>query len=78
MADCRLCRHFVRYRDISLAQLERCESLALARGHECLGWCLARDRPVTYYVGPCRAYRPRSLEPPKATLATFWPELKEV
>ena len=78
VADCRRCVYFKPSRVMNQRQAAECVELANVRGQECLGWCMKYRRGVTYYTGPCRGYRTRSLEPPKATLATFWPGLKEV
>ncbi len=79
MADCRKCVHRRPYHEMSLAEIERCKSLARARGQECLGWCTKYNRGITYWRGPCRGYENRDIaRPPRVTLADFYPGLREV
>ena len=77
MADCRRCIYFKPYRDMSLKEIEQCESLARARGEECLGWCKHYNRGVTHYLGSCPAFRNKRLAPPKVTLADWIPSLRD-
>ena len=71
-ADCRRCRHYRPYHLLTLGEVEECESLAEARGQECLGWCAKYGRGVTYYRGPCSGFQDKEgIRPPKVTLASF-------
>jgi len=64
LADCRLCRHFIKadsweWHKLPDDEKERAYILAYRRGEKLLGYCLAYRRGVTYYRGTCPRYSPK-------------------
>ena len=64
LADCRLCRHFIKadsweWHKLPDDEKKRAYILAYRRGEKLLGYCLAYRRGVTYYRGTCPRYSPK-------------------
>ncbi|MCE4625843.1 MAG: hypothetical protein F7C35_08305 [Desulfurococcales archaeon] len=58
-ADCRRCIYFIPIDELDDYRKELALIHEAKWGRKVLGWCKAREKPITYYEGYCRFYRPR-------------------
>ncbi|MEB3759756.1 MAG: hypothetical protein GSR81_02810 [Desulfurococcales archaeon] len=59
-ADCRKCIYFIPIDELTdVYRKELALVLEAKWGWKVLGWCKAREKPITYYEGFCRRYKPR-------------------
>ena len=67
VADCRRYIYFRFPEELDQALLDQCKAWIEEHrsGKRILGYCTLYRRPITYYRGPCRGFKPYSLTPAK-------------